>query len=136
VVTSEQQEAFRQALVHARKQHGWSQRRLARELGISQSAVSYWEQGKSVPEPANVVDLERVLDLRSGTLARLIGYMPYETMRDEVISVLDAITSDPALGPRQREVLLALYRQLAEQRRAELAEREAGDPPQSDRSQT
>ena len=136
MVTSEQREAFRQALVHARKQRGWSQRRLARELGISQSAVSYWERGKSVPEPANVVDLERVLELRSGTLARRIGYMPYETMRDEAISVLDAITGDPALGPRQREILLALYRQLVAQRRAELAERETGAAPQDDPPRT
>lgn len=44
-----------------------------------------------------------------------------------MLGVLDAITRDPDLGPRQRDVLLTLYRQLVEQRRAELAETESAE---------
>jgi transcriptional regulator with XRE-family HTH domain len=125
VTSSQQQQAFRQALAHARQERGWSQRELAREMGLSQSAVSYWEQGKSLPEPFNVVELERVLELESGTLARLLGYMPAATMRREMATVLDAIMADPELGERERELLLTMYRELVRQRRGDREPREA-----------
>ncbi len=35
-----------------RKQLGWSQERLARELGLSFSTISRWERGESKPSPA------------------------------------------------------------------------------------
>ena len=119
VTTNEQREAFRQALHHARQDRGWSQRRLAQGVGVSHSAISSWERGASLPEPANVVDLERALALESGTLARLLGYMPLETMRREMAGVLDAIMADPDLGQRERDLLLAMYRELVRQRRTE-----------------
>ena len=135
MTTSEQQQAFRQALAHARQKRGWSQRELARAIGLSQSTVSYWEQGKSLPEPANVVELERVLELESGTLARLLGYMPAATMRREMATVLDAIMADPDLGQRERDLLLAMYRELVRQRRGERkpGQAEAGDVRGDDR---
>ena len=119
MTTDEQREAFRQALIHARRGHGWSQRRLAEKLGVSHSTVAFWEQGKSLPTPVNVVDLERVLELESGTLARLLGYMPLDTMQREMRTVLEAIMADPELGQRERDLLLAMYRELVRQRRAE-----------------
>ncbi len=125
VATSEQRQAFREKLRQERQQRGWSQRELARALGLSHSSVSYWEQGKGLPTPSNVIDLERVLDLESGTLARLLGYMPVATMRDEMIGVLDAIMGDPELGARERDLLATMYRQLIRQRRTEMAERES-----------
>jgi transcriptional regulator with XRE-family HTH domain len=119
VTTNEQREAFRQALRHARQERGWSQRRLAQEVGVSHSSISSWERGSSLPEPANVVDLEGALELESGTLARMLGYMPMETMRREMRTVLDAIMADPELGQRERDLLLAMYRELVRQRRTE-----------------
>jgi transcriptional regulator with XRE-family HTH domain len=125
VTTQEQREAFRQALTHIRQQRRWSQRRLAKEVGLSHSTIAVWERGQTIPEPANVVELERALELESGTLARLLGYMP-ATMRQEMISVLDAIMADPDLGERERALLLTMYRQLVQQSRADRAGREAG----------
>src|SRR6266540_5827550 len=119
MTTDEQREAFKQAVIHARRGHGWSQRKLAELLGVSHSTVAFWEQGKSLPTPTNVVDLERALELEAGTLARLLGYMPLETMRREMTNVLDAIMADPELGQRERELLLAMYRELVRQRRAD-----------------
>ena len=119
MTTNEQREAFQQALVHARRGHGWSQRRLAEKVGVAHSTVAFWEQGKSIPTPANVVDLERALGLETGALARLLGYMPLETMRHEMGNVLDAIMADPELGQRERDLLLTMYRELVRQRRAE-----------------
>jgi hypothetical protein len=72
------------------------------------------------------VELERALELEGGTFARLLGYMPHETMRREMLGVLDAVMADPDLGERERELLLTMYRQLVQQRRAERLEREPG----------
>jgi transcriptional regulator with XRE-family HTH domain len=119
VTTDEQREAFKQAIAHARRGHGWSQRKLAEKLGVSHSTVAFWEQGKTLPTPVNVVDLERILELEPGTLARLLGYMPLDTMQREMRTVLDAIMADPDLGQRERDLLLAMYRELIRQRRAE-----------------
>jgi hypothetical protein len=49
----------------------------------------------------------------------MLGYMPLETMRRELRTVLDAIMADPDLGQRERDLLLAMYRELVRQRRAE-----------------
>ena len=124
MTTTEQREAFRQALAHVRREHGWSQRQLAERLGVSHSTVAFWEQGKTLPTASKVADLERALGMNSGILARLLGYVPLETMRREMANVLDAIMSDPELGERERELLLAMYRELVRQRRAEREPRE------------
>jgi transcriptional regulator with XRE-family HTH domain len=126
VTTKEQREAFRLALAHARRERQWSQRRLAEELDVSHSTVAFWERGKSLPRSPNVVELERALEVEGGTFARLLGYMPHGTMQREMLSVLDAVMADPNLGERERELLLTMYRQLVQQRRAERLEREAG----------
>jgi transcriptional regulator with XRE-family HTH domain len=42
----------REEIKHIRKQLGWSQERLARELGLSFSTISRWERGESKPSPA------------------------------------------------------------------------------------
>lgn len=42
----------REAIKQIRKQLGWSQERLARELGLSFSTISHWERGESKPSPA------------------------------------------------------------------------------------
>lgn len=124
--TDEQKRAFQRALQRARRERGLSQRELARALGLSHSTLSYWELGKGLPEPANVVELERVLELESGTLSRLLGYMPVATMQREMVGVLDAIMADPELGARERELLATMYRELLRQRRTE---REAAQHP-------
>jgi transcriptional regulator with XRE-family HTH domain len=119
MTTDEQREAFKQAMIHARRGLGWSQRKLAEKLGVSHSTVAFWEQGKFLPNPSNVIPLERALELEPGTLARLLGYMPLDTMRGELRTVLDAIMADPNLGQRERDLLLAMYRELVRQRRGE-----------------
>jgi transcriptional regulator with XRE-family HTH domain len=53
---------LRRALRDARKQHGWSQRELARHLGIAQRHVSGIESGKIVPRYDTLLELVRTLD--------------------------------------------------------------------------
>lgn len=43
---------FKEEIKQIRKQLGWSQERLARELGLSFSTISRWERGESHPSPA------------------------------------------------------------------------------------
>jgi transcriptional regulator with XRE-family HTH domain len=50
------------ALRDARKERGWSQRELARHLGIAQRHVSEIESGKIVPRYDTLLELVRVLD--------------------------------------------------------------------------
>jgi transcriptional regulator with XRE-family HTH domain len=140
MATNNQREAFRRALQRARQEKSWTQRQLATAVGVSANAVSYWERGKSLPEPANVIELERSLGLESGALARLLGYMPLATMQREMASVLDAITADPALENSERELLATMYRELVRQVRQRRQEREPSqatpantDPERRDR---
>lgn len=43
-----------------RERLGWSQRRLARELGVSSQAVLYWESGAKSPTVAHLRALARI----------------------------------------------------------------------------
>jgi transcriptional regulator with XRE-family HTH domain len=52
-----------------RHQRGWSQERLAHEMGISFTTVSSWERGKRIPQPY----LMRKLD-------ELAGEVPQESI--------------------------------------------------------
>ncbi|MGH2869192.1 MAG: helix-turn-helix domain-containing protein, partial [Solirubrobacteraceae bacterium] len=47
-------------IVRRREQLGWSQARLAREMGISQTIVHRWESGEVAPDAGYVEQLERV----------------------------------------------------------------------------
>jgi transcriptional regulator with XRE-family HTH domain len=126
VATDEQREMFRRTLQRARRERGLSQRELSKALSLSHSTVSLWERGESIPTIDNVIELERVLDLQSGELSRLLGYMPLATMQQEMIGVLDAIVADPELGADQRELLMTMYRELVRQARQHRGERETG----------
>jgi transcriptional regulator with XRE-family HTH domain len=53
---------LRRALRDARKKRGWSQRELARHLGIAQRHVSGIESGKIVPRYDTLLELVRTLD--------------------------------------------------------------------------
>ncbi len=53
---------MRRALIQARQQLGWSQRELARRLGIGQRHVSGIESGKIVPRYDTLLEIVRTLD--------------------------------------------------------------------------
>jgi transcriptional regulator with XRE-family HTH domain len=119
VATEEQREAFRHALRHAREQRGLTQRALSRSIGLTNSAVWQWEQGKAVPRPEIVAKLEAALDLGPGVLSRLLGYLPITQPPDKAtMDVLEALQADPKLGERERKLLATIYRELVAQREA------------------
>jgi transcriptional regulator with XRE-family HTH domain len=53
---------LRRGLKEARKKRGWSQRDLARRLGIAQRHISGIESGKIVPRYDTLLELVRMLD--------------------------------------------------------------------------
>lgn len=47
----------------ARITKGWTQDRLAAELGLTQTAVSYWESGRRTPAVDDLITVARALDV-------------------------------------------------------------------------
>src|SRR6266498_4722667 len=76
VPTETQREVFRKALRRAREARGLSKRGLALKVGVTQSAVWQWEEGRVAPRPETAATLERVLGLDPGRLSKLLGYLP------------------------------------------------------------
>ncbi len=90
---------------------------LGRSVGVSKSAVAQWENGRSLPVPAKVPDLEQALELEPGALSRLLGYVPITSGDDKTtLDVIEAIQRDVRLGRHGQELLITMYRQLLRQR--------------------
>jgi transcriptional regulator with XRE-family HTH domain len=117
VATPEQRRRFGKALQRAREECGGSQRDLAATLGVSQASVSQWLLGQTAPRPERVAAIERVLRVRPGSLAQLLGYVSDDSRwPPAIVSVTEAAEADPRLGERERRVLVAVYQELVRQR--------------------
>ncbi len=97
-------EEFRRQLVAARKARRLSQHDLGRMVDVEQSAVTQWETGKTTPARDRVFAIEHALGLRQGTLAQFLGFGPARGT--------PVILADEKLTPNQRQLLIALYREL------------------------
>jgi transcriptional regulator with XRE-family HTH domain len=128
VVTSAQHEVFRRALRQAREDCGLSQRALARAVGVSAGAVWQWErdQGGTLPRPDATIRLEQALKLEPGHLSRLLGYLPATTEPALTTGVVEAAKADPRLGQSERDLLIAVYRELVRQTASKAGGRQDG----------
>lgn len=61
-------------LLAARMTNGISQRELSKRIKVTQPLISSWEQGKSVPTLAHIIEIETALQLASGSLLTAIAY--------------------------------------------------------------
>mgnify|MGYP000019900443 CR=1 FL=1 len=61
-------EKFIERLKELRFQKGLSQAQLAKETGLSQSAVAYWETGKRIPNAQAIIILARYFDVSTDYL--------------------------------------------------------------------
>ena len=56
-------EEFPVRFKHFREQiKGWTQERMARELGVTSRTISYWERGKWIPRTDNMI--KQLVNLR------------------------------------------------------------------------
>ncbi len=60
--------SFSRRLKSRRKAQGLTQRRLAKLVGVSESAVSHWENRTRVPSIPSVLGLARALEVSLGYL--------------------------------------------------------------------
>lgn len=83
-----------------------------RDAPYRQASVWAWIEGEN-PAPAEVVfAMEVALQLRSGTLSRLLGYLPVTSRSARTVP--DAIAADPKLTAMGRRVVLAVYEELVD----------------------
>jgi len=91
---------------HARR--GMSRGDVAKSLGVTEAAVSYWLGGQRVPDPDTVFALERLLGCAPGELSRHLGFVPaaaYKAPQDVVAAVQAC-----GLSPESKERVIDLYR--------------------------
>ncbi len=53
-----------------RKQRGWSQEELARQLSVSRQSVSKWESGASVPDLDKILNMSAIFDISTDALLK------------------------------------------------------------------
>lgn len=78
------EETFSKRLKEIRKKSGLSQEKLAKELEISKSALSYYENGERIPD---IVFLDKVCIYYNVSLDYLMGYS--DAMNPEKASIVD-----------------------------------------------
>jgi transcriptional regulator with XRE-family HTH domain len=74
---------LRRALKEAREKRGWSQRDLARRLGIAQRHISGIESGKIVPRYDTLLELVRMLDSDLLLVPRALVPVVLSLIRDQ-----------------------------------------------------
>ena len=75
-----------------RKQRGMTQEELARALGVTNQAVSKWEQGQCCPDIGLLPDLAKMFDV---SVDELLGYTPASTDEDIILDLRRKIDTLP-----------------------------------------
>lgn len=65
---------FCEKLMELRKQKSWSQEELGNQIGVSRQTISKWEQGITVPEMNNLLELSRLFQISLDELAGNEGF--------------------------------------------------------------
>lgn len=101
------------AIKQARGSRG--QEWLADQLGVKQPTVSDWENGRRTPMPQRFADIERVLGIEPGTLARIhygdsivspTGERPEDLEAEQQLSTLRDLTRGMSREDIQRVIEL------------------------------
>lgn len=66
-------------IAQCRKEHNWTQKELGEKLGVTDKAVSKWENGSSLPDILLLPQLASYFDI---SIDELIGYQPQMEQED------------------------------------------------------
>ncbi len=102
---------FGASLAEALRVRGWNQATLAEKMGTTQSAVSAWITGKSMPAADDVFEIEIEMDMTPGALSRHLGYQPVNADAAPPDVEL-AISANPDLDSEAKDMLVSFFRKL------------------------
>lgn len=109
-ITKTPLEEFAAALRELLETEGVSRNQLARQTGLSPSAISNYTIGRDTPPPAAVFAIEEALGLAGGHLSAILGFKPAGELRPPAF--IEALMADPNLKPEHKKSLLGIYRGL------------------------
>lgn len=76
-----------------RKQKGLTMKELGKAVGVAESTISLYENGKHEPD---LTTMKRIADVLEVSIDELIDYKTDETIDEEIYAIRDRYRSDPA----------------------------------------
>lgn len=86
----------------------WTTVALAEAVGVTQGTVSYWLNGRNLPGPERVFELETAMDLAPGTLSAHLGYVPVP--RTSAASCEEAVLACADLDDLGKDAVISVLR--------------------------
>lgn len=133
MVAESQKQAFSQRLhraldyAHIPKKRG-RPAAVAKLFGVSREAARKWLDAESIPDTKRIPQIARRLQVRAEWLLSGVGPMEQTTMNDDLQQLIDTYN---AMTETQRQELLALARQLRDNRPSIGGKAPAFEPPQT-----
>jgi transcriptional regulator with XRE-family HTH domain len=114
-------EAYQQSVVagvleEALARPGWSQARLARELGLRPQTVNKWVSGENTPPIDRWAAIEAALGIERGTMMRRAGYIVDEETGEGVAVRVDFNSKIARLSPEDQRYVDELVERLLRER--------------------
>jgi len=75
---------FSEKLIDLRRREGWSQERLAEELGVTRQSVSKWEMGTAMPELGKLISLSDLFGVTVDYLVKDGAAMEHPSSSDDM----------------------------------------------------
>lgn len=112
-------EAYAQSVVaavleEALARPGWSQARLARELGLRPQTINKWVSGENTPPIERWAPIEAALGIERGTIMRRAGYLVDDDTGDPVR--VDYNSKIARLSPEDQKYVDELVERLLRER--------------------
>lgn len=98
-------------LLHTGNTHSWLAVEVARIEGRPQpytsAVVTHWVKGTKFSSPAQLMAIEKALNLPAGRLTRILGYVSTDAI--PAATVPEALDLDASLTPTKRAEVLEVY---------------------------
>jgi transcriptional regulator with XRE-family HTH domain len=105
------------------KKHGITAYRLAKEVGMSQSSLSEWKRGNSIPKYDKLVKIARYFNVPVSYLTGAETELPDPggdtALLDKLTALLKEKLADPEWSDEQSKLNLALFNSLSKEKQAE-----------------